>query len=338
MAQGKWPVRVRKTQGVTSFVRTIAAVLAVGLSYTGTIVAAKNPDASAPIEQSATFIGASLSYFGKDVIITGSVNQLFTDKTFVGPNRAAKGPRRRPVQDVVEFARSFDDVRLQLANLRAQEAEALQQLARKENPLTTTAREKLSRIAIASIDPTLMSSALDAINSADSSSSDEGLPAPLSISSKLAYARANTPATIFKSPVSAKVSSKQLNCLATAIYFEARGESYRGQVAVAQVVMNRVKHRLYPNTVCGVVFQNQSKRNACQFSFACDGIPERVNEKKSWAQAEEIAQKVTNGSVYLTEVANATHYHASYVYPHWAKRMNRVAKIGLHRFYRFRRG
>lgn len=75
-------------------------------------------------------------------------------------------------------------------------------------------------------------------------------------------------------------NKKQHWCLATAIYFEARGESYRGQVAVAQVVRNRVKHKAYPNSICSVVFQNQSWKNRCQFSFACDGIPERVNEKK----------------------------------------------------------
>jgi spore germination cell wall hydrolase CwlJ-like protein len=134
------------------------------------------------------------------------------------------------------------------------------------------------------------------------------------------------------------LSQKSLWCLATAIYFEARGESYRGQVGVAQVVMNRVKHKAYPNTVCGVVFQNQSRRNACQFSFACDGIPERVSDKKSWAQADEIAKKVSNGSLYLTEVANATHYHANYVYPRWAPRLKRMTKIGLHIFYRFKKG
>ena len=81
------------------------------------------------------------------------------------------------------------------------------------------------------------------------------------------------------------VSDKELWCLATAIYFEARGESYRGQVAVAQVVLNRVKDHRYPDTICGVVFQNQSRRNSCQFSFACDGIPETINDSKSWAQA-----------------------------------------------------
>src|SRR5690606_29914794 len=120
-----------------------------------------------------------------------------------------------------------------------------------------------------------------------------GVPVPKSQSQRLAYGRADVPVTVFDGTVrdkaGKKVSDKELNCLATAIYFEARGESYRGQVAVGQVVLNRVQHRLYPSTICGVVYQNQHKRNACQFSFACDGIPERVTEKKPWAQAEEIA-------------------------------------------------
>jgi spore germination cell wall hydrolase CwlJ-like protein len=87
-----------------------------------------------------------------------------------------------------------------------------------------------------------------------------------------------------------------------------------------------------------VVFQNQSRRNACQFSFACDGIPEVVSERGPWAQAEEIAQKVTSGELYLTEVGQATHYHATYVRPAWAPRMNKLTQIGLHVFYEFKRG
>jgi spore germination cell wall hydrolase CwlJ-like protein len=141
-----------------------------------------------------------------------------------------------------------------------------------------------------------------------------------------------------KSKDGKKWSEKEMWCLATAIYFESRGEKYRGQVAVGQVVMNRVKHRLYPSTICGVVFQNQQKRNACQFSFACDGIPERVTEAKPWKQAQEIAKGIVDGSLYLSEVGYATHYHATYVRPHWAPRMKKVTKIGLHVFYQFKRG
>jgi spore germination cell wall hydrolase CwlJ-like protein len=155
----------------------------------------------------------------------------------------------------------------------------------------------------------------------------------------LAYARATAPVTGgFSTGPAIAVSDKELWCLATAIYFEARGESYRGQVAVAQVVLNRVKDRRYPDTICGVVFQNQNRRNSCQFSFACDGIPETINDRQSWAQAEDIANRFTAGELYLSEVADATHYHATYVRPAWAPRMNKVTQIGLHVFYKFKRG
>ncbi|KKB76756.1 hypothetical protein VW35_17245 [Devosia soli] len=162
---------------------------------------------------------------------------------------------------------------------------------------------------------------------------------PAVASEQLAYARANAPVTgAFSTVPAVEVSDKERWCLATAIYFEARGESYRGQVAVAQVVMNRVKDHRYPNTICGVVYQNQTKRNACQFSFACDGIPEAITEPKPWAQAEDIANRYLNGELYLTEVGDATHYHATYVRPAWAPRMTKVTQIGLHVFYKFKRG
>ncbi|MEO8756740.1 MAG: cell wall hydrolase, partial [Devosia sp.] len=169
---------------------------------------------------------------------------------------------------------------------------------------------------------------------------DQIVPLPMSISPQLAYARETTPPTAFDLNVDkygGPVSTKDLNCMAQAIYFEARGEAYRGQVAVGQVVMNRLHHPIYPKDICQVVFQNQQMHNACQFSFACDGIPETINDQKSWKQAEEIAKGVINGSLYLTEVGKATHYHANYVYPAWAPRLKRVAKIGHHIFYQFKR-
>ncbi len=171
---------------------------------------------------------------------------------------------------------------------------------------------------------------------------DPLLPFPASVPTKLAYARDNAPKTKDLSrpltQASMIASQKQHWCMATAIYFEARGESYRGQVAVAQVVRNRVKHGAYPNSICSVVFQNQSWKNRCQFSFACDGVPERVNEKTAWKQAEEIATKVINGDIYLAEVANATHYHANYVRPKWAPKLKKLTNIGVHIFYRFKSG
>jgi len=123
-------------------------------------------------------------------------------------------------------------------------------------------------------------------------------------------------------------------CLANAIYFEARGESTRGQAAVAQVVLNRVRNPAYPDTICDVVYQNKHLRNRCQFSFACDGIPDRVASPWHYKRAEAIAMAVTAGKVFIPEVGSATHYYAEYVRPAWASTMKKMTKIGLHIFYR----
>jgi len=129
-------------------------------------------------------------------------------------------------------------------------------------------------------------------------------------------------------------SSAEQKCLATAIYFEARGESVRGQAAVAQVVLNRVRNPAYPATICGVVYQNHKWKNRCQFSFACDGIRDRVTSRSHYRKAEEIAMAVTAGKIFLPEVASSTHYYADYVNPGWARTMQKMKKIGLHIFYR----
>ena len=124
---------------------------------------------------------------------------------------------------------------------------------------------------------------------------------------------------------------RQRYCMAAAVYYEARGESRNGQLAVAQVVMNRVASKRYPNTVCGVVFQGEDKRNRCQFSFACDGKPERPRPGKAWNQALDIAKRFEGGERY-SRVAEATHYHADYVKPRWSRSMRRISKIGRHIF------
>jgi spore germination cell wall hydrolase CwlJ-like protein len=129
------------------------------------------------------------------------------------------------------------------------------------------------------------------------------------------------------------VSPTEQWCLATAIYFEARGEPQRGQAAVAEVVINRTSVQGYPSSICGVVYQNAQKRNACQFSFACDGKPDRIAEPRAWRVARRIANDVLAGRRAVAEVTSATHYHASYVKPRWAKAMRRLASIGQHIFY-----
>jgi spore germination cell wall hydrolase CwlJ-like protein len=128
--------------------------------------------------------------------------------------------------------------------------------------------------------------------------------------------------------------AKAEKCLATAVYFEARGESERGQIAVAQVVLNRVFSGYYPTTVCGVVYQNAHRHLACQFTFACDGIPDRVTEAEAWERAKRIAQETLDGKLWLPEVGKATHYHAYWVRPGWARTMHKLHKLGVHTFYR----
>ncbi|MFK7793587.1 MAG: cell wall hydrolase [Devosiaceae bacterium] len=133
-------------------------------------------------------------------------------------------------------------------------------------------------------------------------------------------------------------NDRQFQCLAEGIYFEARGEPRRGQVAVAQVIMNRVNHHEFPDTICGVVYQNQHWRNRCQFSFACDGIPERITEPLAWDESESVARQVLEGRDLIDTITESTHYHANYVRPRWAPRMIRLDRVGLHIFYKGRYG
>ncbi len=127
-------------------------------------------------------------------------------------------------------------------------------------------------------------------------------------------------------------------CLAEAVYFEARSEPEEGQAAVAQVVLNRVKSGLYPSSVCGVVYQNRHRFMGCQFSFACEGKSLRITDAASWRVATQIASAVIEGRTYLSEVGDATHYHAAYVRPGWSRRLKKMDVIGRHIFYQLKRG
>jgi spore germination cell wall hydrolase CwlJ-like protein len=124
------------------------------------------------------------------------------------------------------------------------------------------------------------------------------------------------------------------HCLASAIYFEARGEPLDGQIAVGQVVLNRVFTGFYPNDVCAVVYQNAGRFRSCQFTFACDGTPSSIKEPEAWTLAETIASELLSGALYEDQVAGATHFHALYVHPVWTKEMQEKAKFGSHIFYR----
>lgn len=314
-----------------SFAATIAAVLTALPQHS------QSEFALSPTAKSASPIEVA-SILGVDAMLNQNI--------FVGPNRADKVDRRKTVT-ATAISQSFKRDRFAL--LEAQKRPPL------VNSIDNIAVASISPVVVKANDPTNPVSfnpqdmpkmaaleAIEAITSlpAGGDLRDPSLPFPVSVPTKLAYARDAAPKTKDLSrpltQASMDASKREAWCLATAIYFEARGESYRGQVAVAQVVRNRVKHKAYPGSLCSVVFQNQTWRNRCQFSFACDGVPERVNEAGPWKQAEEIAAKVIAGDIYLPEVANATHYHATYVSPKWAPKLRRLTKIGVHIFYRFK--
>lgn len=131
---------------------------------------------------------------------------------------------------------------------------------------------------------------------------------------------------------SALDNSRALYCLAQAIYYEAGMEPDAGQRAVAQVILNRVRHPSYPSTVCGVVYQGSERATGCQFTYTCDGSLRRKPSKFFWDRARKVAAEALGGKSYTT-VGTATHYHASYVYPYWAPSLRFLGTVGAHRFY-----
>ncbi|MCR9268402.1 MAG: cell wall hydrolase [Hyphomonadaceae bacterium] len=130
---------------------------------------------------------------------------------------------------------------------------------------------------------------------------------------------------------------RQKQCLATAIYYEARSESIKGQLGVAEVIINRVNDHRYPNTICDVVFQGATRTTGCQFTFTCDGAMNKKPRGEKWTKANTIAAHVLM-DLNERKTAGATHYHATYVDPVWNSGLIRTKKIGTHIFYRFPRG
>jgi spore germination cell wall hydrolase CwlJ-like protein len=146
--------------------------------------------------------------------------------------------------------------------------------------------------------------------------------------------QSNTPAAPFKLRGGRTSFDRAVECLATAIYYEAGDESLDGQRAVAQVVLNRVRHPAFVPTVCGVVYQGSTRSTGCQFSFTCDGSLNRVPDYSGWRRARAIAVVALRGSVFAP-VGHATHYHADYVVPYWASTIAKNAVIGRHIFYQW---
>ena len=137
--------------------------------------------------------------------------------------------------------------------------------------------------------------------------------------------------------VDAAAKSRALECLTSAIYYEAGQESADGQRAVAQVVLNRVRHPAFPASVCGVVFDGSTRATGCQFTFTCDGSLARRPMAGAWARARQVAQAALAGAVY-GPAGVATHYHANYVVPYWASSLAKNAVVGAHIFYRWAGG
>ena len=132
------------------------------------------------------------------------------------------------------------------------------------------------------------------------------------------------------------VNKKELDCMAANIYFEASTQERAGKIGVAQVTMNRVRSPKFPNSVCEVVFQgpkNKKNKRLCQFSWYCDGKPDVIRSKRMWRECVYVAKYVMLGGV-PDITYNSTHYHADYVYPWWAKKMEKTVKLGDHIFYR----
>ena len=144
----------------------------------------------------------------------------------------------------------------------------------------------------------------------------------------------NPAAAPFAFKGNAAARAQALNCLASAVYYEAGNQDVDGERAVAQVVLNRVRHPAFPGTVCGVVYQGSTKLTGCQFTFTCDGSLNRRPDAEGWNRALQVAQAALAGSVFAP-VGWATHYHANYVVPYWAAAMAKNAAVGAHLFYRW---
>ncbi|HET9813221.1 MAG TPA: cell wall hydrolase [Sphingomicrobium sp.] len=139
----------------------------------------------------------------------------------------------------------------------------------------------------------------------------------------------------FKGGASARAQA--LQCLASAVYYEAGSQDDNGERAVAQVVLNRVRHPAFPSSVCGVVYQGSTRVTGCQFTFTCDGSLYRQPDADGWRRATRIAEAALSGFVYQP-VGYATHYHADYVVPYWASTLAKNAVVGAHIFYRWAGG
>ena len=147
--------------------------------------------------------------------------------------------------------------------------------------------------------------------------------------------RPDSPAGQFVLKAGADDRDRALQCLTQAVYYEAASEGADGGRAVAQVILNRMRHPGYPSSVCGVVYQGSDRRTGCQFTFTCDGSLMRTPVESLWLRSQKIAEDALQGKVFA-KVGHATHYHADYVLPYWADSLDKTVQIGRHIFYRLR--
>lgn len=188
----------------------------------------------------------------------------------------------------------------------------------------------------------LIAQNLTAMRISEDARNQRGLPdARLVLASNIAPASPLAdPVTAAPSVRAAAMNFKRANrsdsdCLTQAVYYEARGEGVEGMRAVAQVILNRVRHPAYPKTICGVVYQGAYQRTSCQFSFVCNGAMGAPVESWAWRRAKTVADAALNGYV-MAAVGTSTSFHTTGVRPGWGRTMDKVAQIGSHIFYQFR--
>ena len=147
----------------------------------------------------------------------------------------------------------------------------------------------------------------------------------------------NPPAAPFRFKGNDAARAQALSCLSSAVYYEAGNQDLDGERAVAQVVLNRVRHPAFPASICNVVYEGSTRPTGCQFTFTCDGSLNRQPDSGGWRRAKEVAEAALSGSVY-GPVGWATHYHADYVVPYWSSTMAKSTVVGAHLFYRWSGG
>ena len=157
----------------------------------------------------------------------------------------------------------------------------------------------------------------------------------VAINAKMAFStRPNPPARPFAFTGNPAALTRATDCLAAAMLYEAGGSDVPGQRAVAQVVLNRVRHPAFPKSICGVVFQGQERSTGCQFTFTCDGALARAYSLDAWSRARKLAGKALGGSVFA-KVGTATHYHTDWVVPYWSASLDKITAVGTHLFFRW---